>query len=317
LAQALKVKTFIFKYMFVIKYRKIFLSFTTILVVASLILIFTWGLKPGIDFVGGSILEVSYPDGRPSTEEIQNRISNLAIGNYSVRPIGENGYIARTKYLNEEERIALVNTLSLNSSEKIIEERFNSVGPMIGEELKNKAYISIAVVILMTILFIAFAFRKISKPVSSWKYGIIAIIALFHDILIPTGVFVVLGKFAGAEVDVLFVTALLTILGYSISDTIVIFDRVRENLNLNIKMHNFKETFADTIGKSLNQTYVRSFNISFTTFLVLLSLYIFGGSTTEHFALTLIVGVIAGSYSSIFIAPALLLLMGGKDTKTK
>ncbi|MEK7182428.1 MAG: protein translocase subunit SecF [Patescibacteria group bacterium] len=303
--------------MFVIKYRKIFLSFTTILVVASFVLIFIWGLTPGIDFVGGSILEVSYPNGRPNMTEVQNRLSNLPIGNYSIRPIGDNNYVARTRFLNEDERVALVNSLSLNGSEKVVEERFNSVGPVIGEELKTKAYISIALVILMTILFIAFAFRKISKPVSSWKYGIIAILCLFHDILIPTGVFVILGKFMGAEIDVLFVTALLTILGYSISDTIVIFDRIRENLNLNSKSHHSKETFADIVGKSLSQTYVRSFNISFTAFLVLLSLYLFGGSTTELFALTLIVGVIAGSYSSIFIAPALLLALNKEEVAKK
>lgn len=301
--------------MFVIKHRKIFLILTTILTLASIVLLFTWGLKEGIDFAGGSILEVSYPDGRPAMTEVQTRISNLPIGNYSIRPIGDNGYVARTRFLNEDERVALVNSLSLNGSEKIVEERFNSIGPTVGQELKNKAYVAIAISIIAIVLFIAFAFRKVSKPVSSWKYGIVSILALVHDILIPTGAFVILIKYAGAEVDMLFVSALLAILGYSINDTIIVFDRIRENLNI---VHSgrgrSKESFEETIGKSLNQTYRRSFNTSFTTILAVFALYLFGGAVTQNFALTLMVGVAAGTYSSIFLAPQMLLVLSGEKT---
>ncbi|MBU3968918.1 protein translocase subunit SecF [Patescibacteria group bacterium] len=300
--------------MFVIKHRKIFLIFTAIMVVASITLLFTWGLKEGIDFAGGSILEVSYPDGRPTLAEAQSRVNNLPIGNYSIRPIGDNGYVARTRFLSEDERIALVNSLSLNGSEKIVEERFNSIGPTVGQELKNKAYVAIAISILAIVLFITFAFRKVSKPVSSWKYGIVSIIALVHDILIPTGVFVILIKYAGAEVDMLFVGALLAILGYSINDTIIVFDRIRENLDL-VHRGRVRESFKETIGKSLNQTYRRSFNTSFTTIIVVFALYLFGGAVTQNFALTLIVGIVAGAYSSIFLAPPILLMLSG-ETKT-
>lgn len=302
--------------MFVIKHKKIFLGITFGLMLISAVLLFVWGLTPGIDFVGGSILEVSYPDGRPNMGEVQSRISNLPIGNYSARPISENGYVVRTKFLNEAERVALINSLSKNGSEKIVEERFNSIGPSVGEELKNKAYVAIAISILAIVLFIAFAFRKVSKPVSSWKYGVISIVSLIHDILIPTAVFAALGKFAGAEVDILFITALLAILGYSINDTIIVFDRIRENLGLNTRSHHDKETFKEIIGKSLNQTYSRSFNTSFTTFLALLALYLFGGSVTQNFALTLMAGVIAGTSSSIFLAAPMILLISGQD-KTK
>ena len=297
--------------MFVIKHKRIFLIFTAILIVTSIALLFTWGLKEGIDFAGGSILEISYPNGRPEMTEVQNRINNLPIGNYSIRPIGDNGYVARTKFLNENERVALVNSLSFNGSEKIMEERFNSIGPTVGQELKNKAYVAIAISILAIVLFITFAFRKVSKPVSSWRYGIVSIITLVHDILIPTGVFVILIKYAGAEVDMLFISALLAILGYSINDTIIVFDRIRENLDL-VHRGRVRESFKETIGKSLNQTYRRSFNTSFTTILVVFALYLLGGAVTQNFALTLMAGIAAGAYSSIFLAPPILLMMSGE-----
>jgi len=303
--------------MFVIKHRKIFLIISSVMTIIPIILLFVWGLKPGIDFVGGSILEVSYPDGRPDIKVVQQRIDNLPIGNYSVRPMGENSYVARTKFLNENERVALLNSLSSNGENKIVEEKLNSIGPTIGQELKNKAYVAILLSILFIVLFIAFAFRKVSKPVSSWKYGVVSIMTLAHDILIPTGVFLFLSKFAGAEIDVLFITALLAILGYSINDTIIVFDRIRENLNIRYQHHNSRETFEETIGKSLGQTYGRSFNTSFTTFLTVLALYIFGGSVTQNFALVLMAGVIAGTYSSIFIAAPLLLLISRERTEKK
>jgi len=191
--------------------------------------------------------------------------------------------------------------LSFGGAENLIQKRFNTIGPAIGEELKQKAYIAMGIVVLAIILFIAFAFRKVSEPVSSWKYGFVAILALMHDIIIPTGVFALLGLFTGAEVDILFVTALLAILGFSVNDTIVVFDRIRENLMLN-KERNKNENFAETVGHSLEQTFARSINTSLTTLLVLLTLLFVGGESTKYFALTLVIGVIAGTYSSIFLA---------------
>jgi len=294
--------------MFVIKYRKFFFIISGLLVLVSLGLIIFGGLNFGIDFTGGSILEVEYIGERPSSDAVKDKVSNMAIGGYKLQPTGENGYVLRTRDLEDSERVNLLTLLSFEGSREVVQKRFSMVGPIIGEELKQKAYIAIVIVVLAIILFITFSFRRVSFPVSSWKYGLIAIVALVHDILIPTGAFIILGKFSGAEIDILFVTALLAILGFSVNDTIVVFDRVRENLNLNQEKGR-KESFRDTVGRSLNQTYARSINTSLTTLLVLLTLLFLGGDSTRYFALTLVIGVIAGTYSSIFLASPLLVVL--------
>lgn len=291
--------------MFVIKYRKIFFIISAVIVGLSIFAVSVFGLQFGIDFTGGSITEVSYPDGRPDKSELTGRLDTLPIGGYSLRETGESGYILRTRDLSEEERVGVLKILSINETNKVVEERFNSIGPVIGVELRNKAFAAMAVVVVAIILFIAFAFRKVSEPVSSWKYGLVAVIALLHDIIVPVGVFAVLGQVVSAEVDVLFVMALLAILGYSVNDTIVVFDRVRENLRVNREL-NIQEEFELTVGKSLNQTYMRSINTSLTTLFVLLSLFFIGSEVTQNFALVLLTGVIAGTYSSIFLATPLL-----------
>ena len=193
-----------------------------------------------------------------------------------------------------------------------MQERFNSIGPTIGKELRNKAFVAIGIVIIAIMLFVAFVFRKVSKPVSSWKYGVAAIIALIHDIIVPTGVFAFLGYILGVEIDILFVMALLAILGYSVNDTIVVFDRVRENLRLN-REHGSEESFDLTVGKSLNQTYARSINTSLTTLFVVIALFFFGSEATQDFALVLAIGIIAGTYSSIFLATPLLVAINKKS----
>ncbi len=291
--------------MWVIERKKLFFILSGVTVGLSVLFVVLWGLVFGIDFTGGAITEVTYSE-RPEKEVVQERLDALAtLGAYSLRASGESNYILRTKDLEETERLAVNSALALGDSVEMEIERFNSIGPIIGEELRNKAFFAIGTVMLAIIFFIAFTFRHVSKPVSSWKYGAIAIVALFHDIIIPVGLFAVLGQFFGAEVDVLFVMALLAILGYSVNDTIVVFDRVRENLRDNEEA-NIREPFEETVGWSLNQTFVRSINTSLTTSLVLIMLFLFGGETTKWFALTLLSGVIAGTYSSIFLATPLL-----------
>ncbi|MBI2120896.1 MAG: protein translocase subunit SecF, partial [Parcubacteria group bacterium] len=184
-----------------------------------------------------------------------------------------------------------------------IEKRFTSIGPVIGHELRAKAWVSIMAVLLAIVLFVAFAFRKVSLPVSSSKYGLITIVALAHDIIVPTGALALLGYFSGVEADVLFVTAILTILGFSVHDTIVVFDRVRENLKLKVS-----ENFSEVVGTSLRQTFVRSINTSLTVILVLAALLYFGPASTHNFSLILLIGIIAGTYSSVFLASPLLVL---------
>jgi preprotein translocase subunit SecF len=293
--------------MYIILYRKIFFILTAVIIALAVFSIFFFGLHFGIDFTGGAITEVSYPDSRPDKEVLEQRISALPIGSFSLRPAGEDSFILRTRDLNEDERLATAQALSLGGTVNVVEERYNSIGPTIGKELRNKALVAIAIVITAIILFVAFVFRKVSKPVSSWKYGIIAIIALIHDIIVPVGVFALLGQLIGVEIDVLFIMALLAILGYSVNDTIVVFDRVRENLRLN-RESNTKEDFELTVGKSLNQTYARSLNTSLTTLFVLLALFFIGSASTQNFALVLLTGVVAGTYSSIFLATPLLVV---------
>ena len=289
------------------KNLKYFFILPGVLSLLAILAIGMWGLKPGIDLVGGSILQVSYSGARPSVETVRSTVLPLTekLGEIRVQPTNENAYILRQRDLSNDEKNMLESTLGKLG--EMHEDQFNSVGPIIGQELLQKAWIAITLVTICIILFIAFAFRGVSKPVQSWKYGIVAIITLLHDILIPTGLFALLGHLTGAEVDSLFIVALLTVLGISINDTIVVFDRIRENLRRNDEHHK-KEPFDEVVGRSIMQTLARSINTSLTVVIVLAALYFLGPISTKTFALTLIVGMIAGTYSSIFLASPLLVV---------
>ncbi len=290
--------------MFIVKYKKIFLSLSIILIIVSVIFIFAFGLKSGIDFKGGALLEVFYPNGRPEVSLLESKIKTLNISQALIQPTEELGYLIKTRDLSELERETLFQSLSLDGKYIVSEKSFTSIGPSVGSELKRKAIFSIITVILAIILFITYAFRKVSQPVSSWKYGVITIITLLHDIIIPTGIFALLSYYTGAEVDTLFVLALLTILGLSVHDKIVVFDRIRENLK-----GGDKRTFSETVGTSTSQTIVRSINITLTIIFVLVPLYLFGPETTKNFALVLTIGLFFGIYSSLFFASPLLILV--------
>lgn len=300
--------------MLVVTYKKIFFAIAGITTAFSIGSIAVFGLTFGIDFTGGALTEVTYPDGRPDKAAVEERLQALALGGFSLRETGNDGYILKSRDLSEGERQAVVEALSRGGEVALVEERFNSIGPVIGQELRNKAFIAIGVMVIAIIFFVAFVFRHVSETVSSWKYGLIAIVALLHDIIIPVGVFALLGHLFAAEIDVLFVMALLAILGYSVNDTIVVFDRVRENVRLN-KEAERAEDFELTVGKSLNQTYMRSLNTSLTTLFVVLMLFFLGAPATQNFALVLLAGVVAGTYSSIFLATPLLVVVG--KTKKK
>jgi len=288
--------------MFIINNKKIFIIISTVLVLAAIISIVV--LKPtlGVDFRGGSLLEVEYTTKRPDMDTLKEILVSLELDSI-IQPTGDNGYILKTHELTETEHQNLLQVLSFDNSAEFNEKSFTSIGPSIGKELRRKAVVSIILVILAIVAYIAYVFRKVSRPVSSWKYGIIAVIALVHDIIIPSGIFAWFAYYYGAEVDTLFVVALLTILGLSVSDTIVVFDRIRENLN-----EKKFTTFAETVGNSLEQTYQRSVNTSLTVILVLLALVFFGPESTKYFALTLTAGMFFGTYSSIFLASPLLVL---------
>ncbi len=287
--------------MFVIKYRKIFFTISGLLVGASLLSFFTLGLDLGIDFTGGSILEVTYEDERPVVEDINEAILTSGFVGTTIQPTGETGLILRLRDITPDEKNDLDELLTLGGEYSFAEERFSSIGPVLGAELARKGLIAIALVVLLIIVFIAFVFRSVSGKISSWKYGVVAVVTLCHDIIIPVGVMSVIGYYTIAEVDALFLTALLAILGLSVNDTIVVFDRVRENLKHKISPH-----FDDVVGVSIRQTVARSINTSLTTIIVLMALFFLGGQSTKYFALTLAVGMAVGTYSSIFLAAPLL-----------
>ncbi len=283
--------------MFIIKYKKVFVLISVCLVALSLASIFIFGFKLGIDFKGGAQMEVTFAGARPEQSIVKDELSKLSIGEALIQPTGTDGYSIKTRALSESERASVLSTLGNDATEKT----FSSIGPSVGAELARKSIITFILVSLGIIFFIAFSFRKVSKPISSWKYGLIAIGTLIHDILIPVGVFVILSKVFGAEVDTLFVVAILTILGLSVSDTIVVFDRIRENL----RGGHFK-TFEEAVGKSLEQVFTRSIATSLTVILALLSLVFWGPDSTRNFALMLTAGMFFGTYSSIFLASPLL-----------
>ena len=318
----------------IIKRKNIFIAIGLGVMVVSLAIVMFNGLKLGIDFAGGALTEVAY-DVVPEKVMIESELNELELGGYSLREstdeAGRPGFLLRTRDLSEDERV-IISTVLTEDYEGAIITRFTSIGPVIGQELRDKAVWAIGAVALIIILYVAFAFAGVGKPVSSWVYGLITILALVHDVLVPTAVMALLGVFAGVEIDVLFVMALLAVLGYSVNDTIVVFDRVRENLvkyrqEKKVKVKNelgqpeeqieyiFTKPFADIVGQSVDQTILRSINTSVTTLLALGALYWLGGDVTETFALILMAGVLAGTYSSIFLANPLLVWYGERKAK--
>lgn len=284
--------------MFIVKYRKIFFTISIITIALSFYAMATKGFNAGIDFRGGSIMEVSY-DKRPDVETLTTALSKAGFLGAHIQMAGDNDVIIKTRALAETDHQKLTQALTFNGT-KMDEKRFSSIGPTIGAELRSKAWYAIVLVILGIMLFIAYAFRHVSEPISSWKYGMITTATLLHDIIVPAGIFVWLGK----EVDTLFVVALLSIMGISVHDTIVVFDRIRENLKLRVS-----NDFATTVGTSLRQTFSRSINTSLTVMLVLAALFFFGPASTKDFSFILWIGIFIGTYSSVFIASPLLVVV--------
>lgn len=273
-----------------------------LLAVLSLGALGVWGLKPGTELAGGSLLQVSYPDGRPTQEQLHEAVAPLALGEVRIQPSGESDYILRQRDLSVEEKAVLMQALGAHRTAQ--EVQYTSIGPSIGQEVLRKGLIAFGLVVVCILLFIAFAFRKVSEPVQSWKYGVVTVLTLLFDVLVPVGMFAALGHYAGAEMDSLFIVALLAILGISINDKIVVFDRIRENL---LKAEG-RKAFADVVWASTKQTLARSINTSLTVVIVLGALYVLGPVSTQNFSLVLMVGIIVGTYSSLCFASPLLVL---------
>lgn len=291
----------------IIQKKNIWLSISGALFVVFLAALLVWGFKYGIDFTGGSLLEVKYNGIRPAVNEVEAGLADLKLSSLTVQPIGNQDMLLKFQETAEETHQSVVKKLDEmakkeNQNNSLEELRFESVGPSIGAELKAKSIWAIFFALIAMLVYITYVFRKVSKPVASWKYGISAIIAMFHDTIITMGVFAVLGHFYGVEINTPFVAAVLTVLGYSVHDTIVVFDRTRENLPKS------DLDFAGTVNMSLNQTLVRSLNTSLTSLLVLMAIIIFGGSSIRTFALALAIGIFTGTYSSIFVASPILVL---------
>ncbi|MDA0207851.1 MAG: protein translocase subunit SecF [bacterium] len=294
----------------IIKRSPIWLGISSLLVIASMVAILTFGLNLGIDFTGGSLLEVN-PVAEVSLEEM--RAASESAGYDASVQTTDGGFLLKTEPLTREQHDELLAAFAASFGE-FEELRFESVGPVIGDELKRRSIVAVALLLALIVVYVAWAFRKVSEPISSWKYGLLTIIAAIHDVMIPLGVFAVLGSTFGYQVDTAVVAALLTILGYSINDTIVVFDRTRENLTQN---RHKKMNFGEVVNMSVVQSFARSMNTSLTTLLVLLAIYFFGGETTRPFILALIIGVVSGAYSSIFVASPLLVLWEKMGSKGK
>ena len=282
-----------------IKFSIAYYIFSILLIVASIFALFTYGLKFGIEFTGGSVMNIEFIEARPTNEAVSASLSEFNLGETVIRQIGEKGMTLNLKGIDETTHQNIL--AKIGETSPLEEKSFQFIGPSIGNELKKKTQLAMILALAAITIYIAIAFRKVSRPVSSWKYGITSLIALSHDIMIPLGVFAVLGNLYNIEITVPIIAALLTILGFSVHDTIVVFDRIRENI-----LRRGMGSFKDTVNCSLNQTIGRSIGTTVTTLFVLLALFFFGGETLKYFSLALVIGITAGGYSSIFLAAPLL-----------
>jgi preprotein translocase subunit SecF len=293
----------------IIKYRKIWFTLSGILVVVSVAALVMYPLRLGIDFTGGSLMELKFSGERPAAAEMREAMSEQGYNEALVQPLGDDGVLVRLQSLDEDEHQASLSALQEKFGE-VEEMRFESIGPTVGAEMRSKAVWSLSLVLVAIAAYVAYAFRKVSRPVASWKYGITTLIAaLLHDVLIPLGVFAILGKVLMVEINSAFIAAMLTVLGFSVHDTIVVFDRVRENL---LKTSG---SFQDIVERSVNETLARSINTTVTTLLPLIAIWLWGGETLKWFALALMIGLVAGTYSSIFLASPLLVVFQKSSKK--
>lgn len=290
--------------MYIITHRPLFFWITGTILAAAVGAILVFGLPLGIDFTGWSLMQVDYPNGRPALADIQKQAATVPVGAVSVRSFGESTVSIRTRSMTPAEHEDMLSAIS--SLGATTELAYTSVGPALGSQFTNKALWAIFAVVLVIVLYIAFAFRKISRPVPSWGYGLTVVAMLAIDLIVPAGFYAAYARFTGAEVDSLFVVALLALLGYCVNDVIVIFDRIREHLGRNEKT-GLRESFEETIGKSINETMTRSINTALTVALALIVLIFLGAPATRNFALVMLVGIIAGTFSSICRSAPLLI----------
>ncbi len=290
--------------------RKLWFIISFILVVPGTLALIAWGLKPGIDFTGGQEMEVS---GKATQEELRDIVAKSGVKDITVTTSGESNLLVRysDKDTGETEQVHQ-NVKVLIQQGGLSEVSFSSVGPSVSRDITRNALLGVGLASIAILLYISFAFRNTPPPVTSWSFGGTAIFAMLHDALFVLGVFAILGHFYGIQVDSLFVTALLTVIGFSVHDTIVVYDRIRENLR------RLNKPFEEVANISINETLARSLNTSITVIIVLLAFYLFGGESIRNFVLALLIGIIAGTYSSIFFAtPSLVVYNNWKIKRSK
>jgi len=281
--------------------RNWFFAFSGLVIIPGMIALFLWGLKLGIDFTGGTLWELEFKN-LPKIEEVRQTVVDKGIEVSAIQKVEENKLLIRSKEISQEKNKEIKEALIQKFGE-VGEARFETVGPAISKELAENAFKAVGVAMLAIILYITWAFRQVPKRYSSLRFGVSAIVALLHDVLVVVGIFSIFGHFFGAEIDSLFVTALLTVIGFSVHDTIVVFDRIRENL---VKHMEF--SFPVAVNESILQTLARSLSTSLTVVFVLSALLLFGGESIKWFVVALLVGVVSGTYSSIFNAAQILVV---------
>ena len=284
-----------------IKYKNIFLALTVLVIVGCVVVIAAYGLKPSIEFTGGSILELQYKGTVPSADAIKDSVKDLNLKDISVYTVGTDGVSLRTETLSQDTHVKLLDDLKKTGA--VEEKSFETIGPVVGNEIKSRTQLLVVVSLLAMLIYIAIAFKNVPGPVSSWKYGLASFVILAHDVLVPLGVFAVMGKIYGAQITVPVITALLTVVGYAINNVIVVYDRIRENLT-----RDRKATFEETANRAINQTLSRQINTSLATLLPVFAIYFWGGATLKYFSLALILGIVTGTYSSVFLASQILVV---------
>jgi len=292
----------------ILRYYKFFFCVSGIILLFGIISLSVYHLKLGIDFKGGSQIQLQF--NQPvDIAKVQDAVKSQNLGNFQLQTASNNGLIIETESLSKDQHDKLLAKIQAEAG-NFTETEYTSIGPIIGKQLTQNSFLQLLFVSLGIVFYIGYAFRKVTKPVTSWRFGWAAVIALIHDLLFVLGVFSILGHFRGVEIDSLFVTAMLTVLGFSVHDTIVVFDRIRENLRVYAG-----QSIEFVVNHSISQTLVRSLNTSLTVLFVLLSLLLFGGETIKYFVFALFIGIIVGTYSSIFIASPVLVLWQRWKTK--
>jgi preprotein translocase subunit SecF len=292
----------------ILKYKNTILVSSLVLVLLSAVSVWIFGFRLGIDFTSGSLWQIKVPDASNAEirqffkEELRMEEVNISLDQ------SESIYTLTFKEISEEERQSYLDAIQNKFGEGAESIDFWTISPSVSKELRSKAFWAIGLVLVGISLYIAFAFRKVSEPIKSWKYGLITLITLVHDVSIPAGIFALLGFLSGITIDTNFIVAMLFVMGFSVHDTIVVFDRIRENIiNIREEQKAARINLEEVVDKSILETLARSINTSFTLVVILIALYFLGPVSTKLFVLAILIGTIAGTYSSIFFASPLLI----------